>query len=313
MQIGVQVEGTRPTKPSARRRRLLGGCALALAATLTACQSSGGDDDGSAKDGTEGGGSVTKVLTAATEKTKRAKSVKFTSTIKVTGQGVGQGDGEFSMSGSQSWDPVAAETTLDTGMLKELGAPEEMRLRMLDGVSYLDAGEQAAAGLGGKRWLRVDPAQLTEGEFNGMPSGAQQQDPAQQMSLLVDSPQVKKVGETKIGGVKATHYSGTVTLEEALAAEASGGVSDKERKRQLNTLKKQGFSGFDIDAWVGGDEYPVRTDLAMSGKKGSVKVSTRFTDYGTPVKVQAPPASQTVDLSDLDSWKNRGPGQGALS
>jgi hypothetical protein len=44
------------------------------------------------------------------------------------------------------------------------------------------------------------------------------QDPAQQLALLLESPSLKHVGAEKIGGVEAQHYKGTLTIDEMVAS-----------------------------------------------------------------------------------------------
>lgn len=285
---------------SARRGRglLLGGCALALTAALTACQSDGGDEGGSSDgEGSAARGTVTKTLNAATQKTEKAESAKVDVAVTTSGLG-GSGGGMETMkvSGVQSWSPTAADMTMDLGALEELGAPSRMQVRVVDGTAYVDVGSKLAAQFDGKRWLKVSPAQAGA-QLGGVTDGSQQQDPSQQMNLLLASPNVKKVGKESIRGEETTHYRGSLTVEEAL--KSGGEAHDAELRKQLKELKKQGIGSLDINVWVGKDDLPVRTESALKGDKGSVKAKADFSDYGTAVDVQAPPAAETTDLGEM--------------
>ena len=62
-----------------------------------------------------------------------------------------------------------------------------------------------------------------------------------------------------------------------------------------------------VDAWVGPDGRPVRASAKADTSFGPVEVVVDLVAYDREVQVQAPPASQTADLSRL-----KGSGLGAL-
>ncbi|MFC7468663.1 hypothetical protein ACFQVA_15585 [Actinomadura keratinilytica] len=57
------------------------------------------------------------------------------------------------------------------------------------------------------------------------------QDPAQQIAVLMESPNLKHVGPAKVGGEETQHYKGTLSLKEMLDANSSfDALPEKDRK-----------------------------------------------------------------------------------
>ncbi|MFB8045090.1 hypothetical protein ACFC8F_27815 [Streptomyces hydrogenans] len=278
------------------------GVALTAAALVTGLA---GCNDGDAKaGGKSGGASPVQALTAAFEKTTAAKAAKVKMTMNI--EGVGAESGTMEMNGVQGWDPAVMDYTMTGSMLSagDPDAPEQMRILMLDNVMYMDMGEKQAAEMDGKRWMKLDmkaaaaesgdkalQKQMTGGLDN------MNQDPAQQLALLLDSPDLKHVGAEKVNGMETQHYKGTLTFEQMLKANESSKVLSKEEHQKLvESVKKTGLKGYDTEVWVNEDGYPARMDVSMEMAEGSVQIRADYSDYGTKAAVQAPPASETVDL-----------------
>ncbi|WP_329383167.1 hypothetical protein [Streptomyces sp. NBC_01716] len=285
--------------------------AVAVVAGVAGCQSGDADSDGkknggssAAKGETQSRSAVTDVLTAAYEKTAAAKSAKVTMTMSMPAA-VGAGAGDMEMSGVMGWDPVVMDMTMTGSMLQsEPDAPDKIRMVWVKNAMYMDMGAEAAKDMDGKRWMKLDLAAAAEA--SGDPAVAQEltggmenmnQDPAQQLALLLDSPNVKHVGSEKIDGAEAQHYKGTLTVAEMMESnEGLDVLSEKERKDLLDNVKKSGIKGYDTEVWVNEDNYPVKMDVAMDTPQGEVKIGARYTDYGAEASVQTPPAADTVDL-----------------
>ncbi|MEV5968647.1 hypothetical protein [Streptomyces sp. NPDC051921] len=257
-----------------------------------------------AKAVTQGLGDATKALTAAFQKTSAAKSAKVTMTMSM--EGVGAQSGTATMTGVQGWDPAAMDITMKGSLLgsADPGAPEQVRMIMLDNVMYMDLGAEQAAKMGGKRWMKLDLKAAAEASGDKslqkqMTGGLDNmnQDPAQQLALLLDSPDLKHVGAEKINGVETQHYKGTLTFEQMLRANKSSKVLSKEQYDELvANVKKAGLKGYDTEIWVNEDGYPARMDVGMTMAQGTVHMQADYTDYGARTEVQAPPAKDTVDL-----------------
>ncbi|MFE6228766.1 MULTISPECIES: hypothetical protein [unclassified Streptomyces] len=277
--------------------------AAGLVAGLAGC-----NDDGKTGAKSGGAGDVTQVLKAAFEKTSEAKAAKIHMTLTMPA-GM-EGGGTMEMTGVQGWDPALMDITVKGSMLSAAagaGGPEQMRMLMLDNVMYMDMGAEQAAKLDGKRWMKFDLKGIAEasGDKNlqkSMTGGMENmnQDPAKQLALLLDSPNLKHVGAEKVGGVEAQHYKGTLTLEQMVDANTSFDVlSEQERKELVDGVKKAGITAYDTEVWVDGNGYPVKMDVGMKMPQGTVKMVAEYSDYGTKAAVQAPPAKDTVDLFQM--------------
>ncbi|MFD5116289.1 hypothetical protein ACFVWX_21605 [Streptomyces sp. NPDC058220] len=294
--------------------------AVAVIAGVAGCQSDGGTKDG-AKDGapakTASRPGATEVITAAYKKTAAAKSAKVRMTMSMpVSAGAG---GDMEMSGVMGWDPTVMDMTVSgSAMGDEPGAPDKIRMVWLDNAMYMDMGGSPTVvkDMDGKRWMKLDLAAAAEASGEKAASKAltgglenMNQDPAQQLALLLDSPNLKHLGTEKVDGVQAEHYKGTLTVDEMMKSNASLDVlSDKERKDLLDTMKKSGMKAYETEVWVNEDDYPVKMDVAMDTAEGAIKITANYSDYGAKSQVQAPPADETVDLFKMLSELGAGSG-----
>ncbi|MFI2370536.1 hypothetical protein [Streptomyces sp. NPDC018833] len=249
---------------------------------------------------------VTKVLTATYKKTAEAKSAKVQMTLSMPAGAEGGGDME--MTGVMGWDPTMMDMTMKGEAFQSApDSPEQMRMVWLDNVMYMDVGAERAAEMDGKRWMKMDLGAIAEMSGDKalqkqMTGGLENmnQDPAQQLAILLDSPNLKHVGAEKIDGVATQHYKGSLTVAEMMDAnKALDVLSDKERKDLLAGVEKSGIESYDIEVWVNEDGYPARMDVGMDTPQGAVKMVADYSDYGAKASVQAPPASETVDLMEM--------------
>ncbi|MFE2010863.1 hypothetical protein [Streptomyces sp. NPDC059491] len=288
--------------------------ALAVVTGVAGCQ------DGDAKAGGAKAGSTTtkpaaerqtqslsdatKVIQAAYRKTSAAKAAKVKMTMSM--KGVGAESGTVEMTGVQGWAPASMDITMKGSLLSagSPGAPEQMRMIMLDQVMYVDMGAEQAAEMDGKRWMKLDMKAAADASGDAalqkqMTGGLDNmnQDPAQQLALLLDSPNLKHLGPEKVNGLETQHYKGTLTFEQMLKAnESSKLLSRQEHDQLVATMKKAGLKGYDTELWVTEDGYPARMDVGMTMAQGTMTMRADYSDYGTAIAVQEPPAKDTVDL-----------------
>ncbi|GGX79514.1 LolA-like protein [Streptomyces hiroshimensis] len=296
--------------------------AVALLAGVAACGGDKKDDKAapgassgaSAKSEKQAGAGVSaEAVNAAFKKTQAAKSAKFKMTMKLPG--LGDQPVTLQSSGIVGWNPSVADQRV-TGLPGKDGAPSESRSITIGSVTYTDVGPEAAAKNDGKRWLKIDLAEMAK-ESGGDAKGLQQlmgggqsqgQDPAKQMALLKESPNVKLVGEETVDGKKARHYKGTLTADEAVKSNKSlEGLDEKDRQQLLDSIKQAGITQYDMDVWVSSDDLPVKMVMNMDTSKGRMEIAQSLSDYGAEARVQAPPADQTVDLMEkLKKMKESG-------
>lgn len=289
-----------------RRRVGVSLAAVAVVAGAAGCQ--GGEKKADAPRDELQWSSPTEVIQAAYEKTAAAKSARIHMTMSMPAvKGVGD-VGEIEMSGVMGWNPGMMDITVKGGALGAAqGGAEQSRMVMLDNVMYMDMGEKAPEELGGKRWLKMDLKALAEksgdaalqkqmtGSLDNM-----NQDPAKQLAMLLDSPNLKHIGPEKIDGVETQHYKGRLTIDEMVATNKSFTVlSEKEREELVARMKEGGLKAYDTEVWVNKDGYPVKMDIGMETPQGTVKLSATYSDYGTKADVQAPPVRETVDFLEM--------------
>ncbi|WP_419997195.1 hypothetical protein [Streptomyces boninensis] len=298
-----------------QKKLIRGGAALGAAAlTLAAVAGCGGDDK--SDEGKAAGDKAeapkmapAAAIKAATEKTSEAKSAKFEMTMKMPA-GAGTGGGAVKSSGAMSWDPLEMDMTLDgSAMGGGPDAPKQVRMVMADDVMYVNGGAAAAKQMDGKHWIKIDPKAVAEQSGDksisdaitgGLDEQGKNQDPAKQMAMFLDSPNIKKVGTGKVAGVEATHYTGTVSVKEATAKNGSAEyLSKAERKQLVEAMAKQGVDKYNVDVWVDGDNYPVQLKQSYKTNQGPTAIQMRFSDWGAKVDAQAPAASDTVDLMEM--------------
>ncbi|MER5433877.1 hypothetical protein [Streptomyces sp. NPDC002588] len=251
--------------------------------------------------------SAAQVLTASFEKTTEAKSARVTMTMSVPAA-LEDGGGDMKMTGIMGWDPAVMDLTMTGSVLEaDPDAPERVRMIVRDNVMYMDMGESAPAEMDGKRWMKMDFAALAEAGGDAelkkqMSSGLENlnQDPTEQLAMLLDSPNLKHVGSERVDGVRAEHYKGTLTVKELLESGNSLDVlGPKERARALKNIEKAGITDYDTEVWVDENDLPVRMDVGMDTPEGDVEMSMTFSDYGTKAQVEVPPAAETFDMADM--------------
>ncbi|MEU4351427.1 hypothetical protein [Streptomyces sp. NPDC023838] len=291
---------------------------MATAAVVVAGAAGCGGDDGKKADGAQGAkkagapqsrSAASQVLSAAYKKTAAAKSAKVRMTMSAPAS-MGQDAGKTETSGVMAWNPTAMDLTVTSSVAKGMaGAAEKTRMLWVDNVMYMDMGAlgESAKEFGGKRWVKFDLTSLAKQSgkdelVKQMTAGMENmnQDPAQQLALLLDSPNLKHLGAEQIDGVSSEHYKGTLTIDEmAKNNKMLDTLKPQERERLLANMKKSGIQGYDTEVWVNADGYPVRMDVGINSPQGKVTTSAHYSDYGTKAQVTAPPAGETTDLLEM--------------
>ncbi|MTE20518.1 hypothetical protein F0L17_15675 [Streptomyces sp. TRM43335] len=285
-------------------RLTLGAAALAATVALTGCSGGGGETRSERDQGEPR--SIVQALQAAVKKTGEVRTARVEATMSMPGA-LG---GETRMSGVMGWDPAVLDMTMEGAGFPGQGSSEGMRVLWVDDVLYMNVGEGVGEGagevFGGKTWMKMDLQAMADASGDdqlarSMTSSLENmnQDPSRQMGLLLDSPNIQRVGEEKIEGVATEHYKGTLTMAEALEAESSENLTKQEREELLGGMEEAGIKGFDIEVWVDDRDFPVKTNMTMDSPQGEVVVSQTYSDFGTPVSVKAPPADETADFMEV--------------
>ncbi|MCX4845982.1 hypothetical protein [Streptomyces sp. NBC_00893] len=195
--------------------------------------------------------------------------------------------------------------------MKQTGGTGTMQARYFKDGYVVNMGDGFAKQTGGKHWINysyADLAKMAGASGEAMKQQMQNTTPDQGVKSLLASGDVKKVGKEDVRGVSATHYSGTVDVA-ALTAKNSELDAD-----QLEQLKKQlsdaGITTETVDIWVDDNDLLVKKTERGQMKTGELNSTVYYSDYGTKVSVEQPPAADTVDFAELLK-QQQGAGAGA--
>jgi len=270
---------------------------VAVAATACGNGSSGSSAGHSNED-------VLSVIKAAASTTADQQTQRFRGTLTmdlgaVTGQSTGKVTAE--VAGAMQTKPLAGRMTMsgmqvagqDVGTITALITPDAMYMKM-----------PALADRLGKPWFEIKFSDIKAAsglDMSQLTSQAQQMQPAQYIQQLAESGDVHVVGTETVNGIETTHYSGTVSLKEALSHDTA------QMRRQLEPIMNSaGFTGSDIDVWLDDKGLVRRVRSSAEGGKGTFALSMDILAYGVPVDVTPPPADQVADLGQIAATGSTG-------
>ncbi len=205
-------------------------------------------------------------LTMIQNASKKITTAKFSMTMDLSGQSVPI-NGVIDLTG----DSPAMQMTMD---VSGMGTPSNMRL--VDKVIYF-----GVPGSGGK-FYKVDLSD-PNGPMAGLGGGAFDNiDPNAMMSSM--SPKAfKKVtdrGVVTVGGQQLHHY--TVQMDLRAAGKLAHLPATAAMPRTAT-----------YDAWLDSQGRMARFSMLM---KNALKLSARYSDYGTAAHIVAPPAADVVSM-----------------
>ena len=270
-----------------------GGAAVGAALLLSGCNGDGSANTDNMKL------SAGEALLKTSQKTGQADT--FKADLTVTGAGGENGtmhaDGRFQLRPQLKFSAKLDEVKRDGQAVP--GAKGQALFT--DNVLYAKVPRLAQSVSDGKPWLKIDvneAGRRTGFDVGSMVEQVQQVDPAKQTKMFTGSKDARRVGTEKVDGVETTHYTGTVTVQEALNR------LDPQARQKLNGwLPKDHANGkINFDLWTDGENLPRKlVSKASDGKGQSGTVTVRYSDYGKSFSVNPPPADQVgrLDLGSL--------------
>lgn len=284
-----------------KRIAAIGAAGLLSGALVAGCGGSGdGDGDGGGKSagdggkrdsGTSAGDSPAQVVRAANKRTTGKETARITMRATAT-----QGGKTEKVDGDGVIDLRDGTSRMDIGQ-----GQQRIEQRVVGKTLYQKPPKEAASQLpGGKSWMKIDLGEL---EKSGGGSG-QFSDPADSLAYTkaLSEKDVKKVGSENVRGTKTTHYRVSLDLAKLSKGDAQ---QEKQLRRQLGDTVP-------VDMWTDKDGVlrRVQTELKFTAPEGSgsgsgggksaqgkVKSVMELSDFGTEVKVKAPAAGQTADVT----------------
>jgi hypothetical protein len=261
--------------------------------TLSACGSGSGSGTATAPTGR---GAV-ELIASSADKAADAKTARISGEVTVTAKGETK---TLPLDGAVDFGTGAFRFTYDLSHLGLPGATSaKIEARMIDGAMYMNLGGfEGAAGqglssmTGGKSWIKLDLSSLGLGAA-GSSGGLSDANPSGTLDLLRGVGDVTTVGTETLRGVSTTHYRATVDPQKAVdeAPDALRGQVGKGLGAISGTIP--------VDVWIDGDGQARKITISVDAKTASVATSMEYYDFGTDVSVQAPPASDTYDFSDM--------------
>ncbi|MFE3628805.1 LolA-like protein [Streptomyces goshikiensis] len=216
----------------------------------------------------------------------------------------------YSMSGTTPDGAVSGEVSMAMkpalAMAMKLASPdspgETVEMRMVAGAMYIGAEG---------KWLKFDMKSLdakAAAQLDAAGKGTQNaENPGDKANALLQSKDVKLVGEETVDGQKTKHLAGTLTLDQMKTAAASEDQATKDRREKtLAELEKQGITSLAMDMWIDESNHTKQVRTRGQGSKGVTDMTIKFLDYNKPVDVQAPPADQVVDLAEMMKGSGEG-------
>lgn len=279
---------------SITKRRML---AVALAASVAA--GCGQGSSSSTSNPPPSGKASARTLLAAAQNTTSTGSAKFAMHMSMTSAGgtvTMQGTGEATFK-----HPAQMAMTMVMNV-PQAGRPLSLSERLIGTTIYMKMPFLSAHIPGGKTWFKLDLEAM--GRMSGMDFGSLMnsgsQNPAAVLAYLQGvSSDIQNRGTQTIDGVQTTHYQATVSLPRMIARLQKVDPRAVPTYRQI--MQRSGMRMEPIEVWIDGHgllrRETVHSRMPLMG--ASMSFTMDLSDYGVPVNVSAPPASQTMDFLQL--------------
>ena len=253
---------------------------LALPVGAAACGGSGKSGTTAA---TPSAVSAAQAVHRAAAKTAAAGSEHVSLSAKVIAGGQ-----SLSLSGSGDFDTPKRLGALHATF--DLAGTQSTLDEVLSGSTiYVSSPLFATLVPGAKKWLKLDLASAGS-TFGADASALLSQDPAAALAQLKTLGDVKDLGSEQVGGASATHYRGRID-----PSKLSGPAAQ--------ALQASGAKVGPFDVWVGQDGYVRKLKISTSAGSSTATVNTAVTmtlsGFGEQVQVSVPPASETLDATNL--------------
>jgi hypothetical protein len=256
----------------------------------------------------------TSLIVASADATDAAKTAHMSATMSIDTAAL-PNPLRFTMDGSLALDGSRADMQMDMSsmlsMLPDAPANLVVEARVVDGVTYIDFGgffSKLAHGhpmppaLRGVKWLKVD-LRGASGAPNGTSPGSFTQYLQYLRGVAADG--VHQLGSETIRGVATTHYKAEIDKSRLVdeLAKARRSLPAAQQKLLDQGLVAVGDNPT-VDVWIGNADHLVhrlmlQLDMTAAGQSLQMNMSLDLYDFGVPVDVHAPPASEVRDLSDL--------------
>lgn len=204
-------------------------------------------------------------------------------------------------SGAIDFSSGASQLQLTYSGLKSLSGDQLTEIST-GGTDYVSVPLVAQL-LPGKSWISVD-----DGDASSLTPGVT--DPADILGMLeAEGASVDPLGPSTLGGDTVEGYKVSISSSTIDQGVGQSGLPAGLQKAVQGII---GTNGVTLEVYVGTDglvrEIQVPLDLTVGGSPLTAEVTLDFTQYGTPVTIVAPPASEVVSLSQFEQALGSGGG-----
>ena len=181
--------------------------------------------------------------------------------------------------------------------------PGGVEIRYLPPQIYIRIADAAGTGFpSGKSWIEISLPSQADGSLPFLPPGDVNASPIDLLSALTAiASNVTDLGSDTIRGVAVTHYRVTVDL-----AKAEADQRPQARAEFHAFASSLNATTLPVDVWVDGEARVRRLAVSLPMPSGSgipaglrLSEAVDFYDFGVPVLVSAPPASEVISESEF--------------
>lgn len=211
-------------------------------------------------------------------------------TVRIQGTVTSSSTGTMTVSGQEQYSPG-----LEMSMSMQVQG--QTMSEVLIGTTFYMDYPALSAEMGGKPWGRIDlgKADGALGSLSSLANTARTYNPTTQLRALIATGQVSSFGTETVDGQQATHYQGKLTVSQML--DQAYGLTAAQTRQLKDTLQATGVTFELIDLWVGANQLPVEVKYVARSAAGQVSTDMQLSDWGKPVEIGAPPASQVFDMT----------------
>jgi hypothetical protein len=271
---------------------------LAAALALAGCKAGGGGIKGTTGGSASGGGTPTTGATAASKPV--AAQALLSSSVART---MSAGTARIAMRTQSTKATLTADGVID---FRKPQALIHLHSDTLDATAIYDRDvvyEKAAPfqRAFGKPWLKIDISKLVGKGGSTVRNQAAQaapSDPSQGLALVYGMGGVKDLGGDTVRGVATRHYRGVVDMRKAAARipnpRLRGGIQQLYASLHIANVP--------TDVWLDAQGRVRRITYSYDvtgagGLSGHSSVTNEYYDFGTPVHIAIPPASQVAPFN----------------
>jgi hypothetical protein len=216
------------------------------------------------------------------------------STVKMTGTVTTSATGKMEISGEEQYSP-SLELSISTQV-----SGQNLSEVLLGDTFYMNYAELSGA-LDGKQWAELDLSKLdgSLGSLSSLVQSAKSYNPVTGMEALIASGRVVKDGPATVNGQQTTRYGGTFTAAELAQLSTSSSQLTPSQESEIKQLfSSAGLVSESVDVWVGSNGLPVEEQTVAKVSGLSTTSVMYLSDWGQPVHIGAPPASEVYNMTN---------------